>query len=239
LLTQRAGHCEHFATATVLLLRAAGIPARYAVGYSVQERRGAEWIVRERHAHAWCLAWLDGAWRDVDHTPAGWSELEAARAGGWEKVSDLWSDAWFKFSQWRWGKGEWKQYLIWLVVPLIGIAVWRLMAQKQWNRSRQIAGRAEGRGVASGMDSEFFAVEKALAARGLERVEDETPRAWSRRLASADPELGRELAPIIEAHYRLRFDPSGLSGREREEFAAGVKRLLVRTASVPTAPVRS
>lgn len=232
LLTNRAGHCEHFATATVLLLRAAGIPARYAVGYSVQERRGAEWIVRERHAHAWCLAWLDGAWRDIDHTPAGWSDLEAARAGGWEKVSDLWSDAWFKFSQWRWGKGEWKQHLIWLVVPLIGIAVWRLMAQKQWNRSRQIAGRAEGRGVASGMDSEFFALEKALAARGLERLEDETPMAWSRRLASSDLELAHELAPIIEAHYRLRFDPSGLSDRERGEFAADVRRLLARIESV-------
>ena len=37
----RAGHCEYFATATVLLLRAAGIPARYATGYSVQEVESA------------------------------------------------------------------------------------------------------------------------------------------------------------------------------------------------------
>ena len=33
LLRTRSGHCEYFATATVLLLRQLGIPARYAVGY--------------------------------------------------------------------------------------------------------------------------------------------------------------------------------------------------------------
>ena len=43
----RAGHCEYFATATVLLLRAAGVPARYATGYSVQE-----WSPLERTG--WC-----------------------------------------------------------------------------------------------------------------------------------------------------------------------------------------
>ncbi|MCP4043852.1 MAG: transglutaminase domain-containing protein, partial [Gammaproteobacteria bacterium] len=37
LLTKRQGHCEYFASATVLLLRAAGIPARYATGFSAQE----------------------------------------------------------------------------------------------------------------------------------------------------------------------------------------------------------
>src|SRR5207245_9703541 len=47
-LRSRAGHCEYFATATVLLLRAAGVPARYAVGFSVQEggRREQRWTVR-------------------------------------------------------------------------------------------------------------------------------------------------------------------------------------------------
>src|SRR5262249_6898767 len=48
LLTSRAGHCEYFASATVLLLRSAGIPARYTVGYSAHEWSPIErrWIVR-------------------------------------------------------------------------------------------------------------------------------------------------------------------------------------------------
>ncbi|MBI2561834.1 MAG: transglutaminase domain-containing protein [candidate division NC10 bacterium] len=58
LLRRRSGHCEYFATATVLLLRAAGVPARYGVGYSVQEWSALErrWVVRARHAHSWTLA---------------------------------------------------------------------------------------------------------------------------------------------------------------------------------------
>ncbi len=37
LLTSHCGHCEYFATATVLLLREAGIPARYVTGYGIPE----------------------------------------------------------------------------------------------------------------------------------------------------------------------------------------------------------
>ena len=55
LLRRRSGHCEYFATGTVLLLRAAGVPARYATGYSVQEwsRLEQRYVVRARHAHSW------------------------------------------------------------------------------------------------------------------------------------------------------------------------------------------
>lgn len=221
LARDRAGHCEHFATATTLLLRAAGVPSRYAVGYSVQEKRGEEWVVRQRHGHAWCLAWMDGAWRDVDLTPPDWSKTEEQRANGWERLKDRWSDFWFAFSQWRWGKGEWKQYLIWLVLPLLVIALWRLMAGKQWNRSRK-SGELEKRGPVPGIDSEFYLVERALAARGLERHAEETPVAWVRRITAVDPQLGRTLPPMLNAHYRLRFDPEGLDDGARQIFRRAV-----------------
>jgi len=55
LLKDRSGHCEYFATATVLLLRELKIPARYAVGYAVHEHSGNGYVVRQRDAHAWCL----------------------------------------------------------------------------------------------------------------------------------------------------------------------------------------
>jgi len=68
----RAGHCEYFATATVLLLRTAGIPSRYASGYAVEEFSYLEnaYLVRKRHAHAWALAYIDGQWQIYDTTPA-------------------------------------------------------------------------------------------------------------------------------------------------------------------------
>src|SRR5208283_1108864 len=60
LKTTHTGHCQYFATATVLLLRQAGMRARYVTGYAVPEsaRHGDTYLVRGRHAHAWALAWL-------------------------------------------------------------------------------------------------------------------------------------------------------------------------------------
>lgn len=62
LTSAREGHCEYFATATTLLLRASGIPARYAVGYAVRERanNAGEYYLRGTHAHSWCRAYLGG-----------------------------------------------------------------------------------------------------------------------------------------------------------------------------------
>lgn len=234
----KAGHCEYFATATVLLLRSAGIPARYAVGYSVQERKDHEWIVRERHAHAWCIAWINGAWRDIDTTPANWGDIESQRANAWEKWKDAWSGLWFKFSQWRWGKGEWKEYLIWLVVPLILIAGWRLMAQKQWNRSQRDGGARRGREPARGLDSEFYQIEKVLTARGLARHPEETLAAWTRRVVSSGPAGADQLSALLQVHYRLRFDPAGLAEGEREQFRARVNEWLERQEAATATAVK-
>jgi protein-glutamine gamma-glutamyltransferase len=71
LFTRKTGYCEHFATALTLLLRASGIPARLVTGFS-----GADWngiggyyVVRQRFAHAWTEAFLDGKWVSLDATP--------------------------------------------------------------------------------------------------------------------------------------------------------------------------
>jgi maltooligosyltrehalose synthase len=92
LLEEKAGHCEYFATATTLLLRAAGEKARYVVGFSVQEKhpKTGEYLLRGTHAHAWCRVWNEqtGRWINVDTTPPTWvgeSSLgdERIRGAGW------------------------------------------------------------------------------------------------------------------------------------------------------------
>lgn len=231
LLKTHAGHCEYFATATVMLLREAGIPARYAVGYSVQEKKGDQWIVRERHAHAWCLAWVDGAWREVDNTPASWVVAEATRASWWETISDDWSRVWFEFSKWRWGDGGWKRYLIWLVVPLLGLAGWRLMSQKQWSRARQKSDANSSMLTRPGMDSEFFLVERRLLELGLERHEAETLSAWLKRIKREGTLDSENLAELLAMHYRLRFDPAGLGVEQRAVLRSQSTEWLERSAS--------
>jgi transglutaminase-like putative cysteine protease len=55
LFESRRGFCEHIATATAILLRLQGIPARVATGYVPSERDpiSGVWISRARDAHAW------------------------------------------------------------------------------------------------------------------------------------------------------------------------------------------
>ncbi|MEM9553886.1 MAG: DUF3488 and transglutaminase-like domain-containing protein [Acidobacteriota bacterium] len=72
LFTYRSGHCEYFATAMVLMLRAEGIPARFVTGFLGAEQNRLEgfYVVRQRNAHAWVEAWTDdGGWRVYDPTP--------------------------------------------------------------------------------------------------------------------------------------------------------------------------
>ena len=72
LFDARAGFCEHYATSFVLLMRAAGLPARVVTGYQGGERHpDGYWTVRQGDAHAWAEVWLDGeGWRRVDPTQA-------------------------------------------------------------------------------------------------------------------------------------------------------------------------
>ncbi len=69
----RRGYCEHYASALVTLMRAAGIPARALTGYQGGEFNpsGNYFIVRQSDAHAWAEVWLaQRGWVRVDPTAA-------------------------------------------------------------------------------------------------------------------------------------------------------------------------
>ncbi len=71
---KQEGHCERFASAVAVLLRAKGIPARVAVGYIAVEKNelGKFYNIRAKHAHAWTEAYFeDMGWTIVDGTPFG------------------------------------------------------------------------------------------------------------------------------------------------------------------------
>lgn len=73
LFERKAGYCEHFSSAFVVLMRAAGIPARVVTGYAggVRNPLGGYWLVRQSDAHAWAEVWLAGrGWVRVDPTAA-------------------------------------------------------------------------------------------------------------------------------------------------------------------------
>ena len=68
------GYCVHFATAAAVLLRAAGILARYVEGYMVHCNAGENAVVFNQDAHAWAEYYdiRTGVWRILEVTPADW-----------------------------------------------------------------------------------------------------------------------------------------------------------------------
>jgi transglutaminase-like putative cysteine protease len=73
LFDTRRGFCEHYASAFVVLMRAAGVPARVVTGYQGGEVNPVDGYltVRQSDAHAWAEVWLAGeGWRRVDPTAA-------------------------------------------------------------------------------------------------------------------------------------------------------------------------
>jgi len=73
LFETRAGFCEHYSSAFVVLMRALDIPARVVTGYQGGEANPADdyWIVRQADAHAWAEVWLEGkGWVRIDPTSA-------------------------------------------------------------------------------------------------------------------------------------------------------------------------
>ncbi len=77
LFNRKQGHCEYFASALALMLRAVGIPTRLVSGYKGGEKNqytGA-FVVEQRHAHAWVEAYVRDTWCTFDPTPASRDDM--------------------------------------------------------------------------------------------------------------------------------------------------------------------
>ncbi|MSQ55674.1 MAG: transglutaminase domain-containing protein [Betaproteobacteria bacterium] len=230
LTRSKSGHCEYFAAASVLMLRAAGVPARYATGFAALEYSELEgaWVVRARHAHAWTRAWVDGRWIDVDNTPASWFAEEAGGAPLWQPLSDF-----FRWGSYRWSQrdqgGQTSDWWYALVAALFAFLAWRVVKGR---RSAALAAQASGAASRrwQGEDSEFYALERAIAERYGVRAAGETHAAWLSRVKPDDAIWSKALQALA-LHQRYRFDPQGLQEGER-----AVLRALTRPLATASSP---
>ncbi|MGC6582685.1 MAG: transglutaminase-like domain-containing protein [Akkermansiaceae bacterium] len=128
----KEGHCEYFASATALLLRRAGIPTRYVVGYALEEKGNdpQEWIVRGKHAHAWTQAYLGGTWVD-EAKPDAKEPVWRCRGGEWVEI-DLTPPDWLSETQpsrsWTRKLADWWQkarpdLIVWFAGPIVSVVV--------------------------------------------------------------------------------------------------------------------
>ncbi len=74
----KKGHCSLYASAMTLLLREAGVPARYCTGFSIYPKSvsGNTTVLKEKNLHAWVEIYLDDiGWITFDPTSAAVSGM--------------------------------------------------------------------------------------------------------------------------------------------------------------------
>jgi transglutaminase-like putative cysteine protease len=228
LLRKKAGYCEYFASAAVVLLRAQGIPARYVKGVRVRPESfvGGHYVVRESDAHAWIEAYVAGrGWVEEDPTPPGdYSALHAESAPGpfdevWESLRGHVAAAWAMIGQGSWaGLGVWLSEIVgvlWRFLkanPLVASAVLLVFALSgglrpsvRWIR-RWLSRRRQRASAA--LDSPTIPSELIALLRHVERL-------WMRRGHSRPPTRGlREHLDVLPRE--------ALTQAEREATAAVV-----------------
>lgn len=234
LTNAKRGHCEYFATAATLLLREAGVPARYCVGYSVMEKdvdRG-EFVIRGLHGHAWSRVWdaERKTWTDYDPTPAGWLDMET----GGEAKSMWFADGYQRFREdfFLWRNRPANRIGASIFMWLFGGTVSFFVARRLW-RSKLVVG-GDSATIAQGARTPLHDLEKQ-ARRILGPRPPGTPfAAWLRGLAGRFVPAG-ELDEALALHQRLRFDPSppGTATENRlRSLAAGLADS-IRRAKAP------
>ena len=232
LTDRKAGHCEYFASATALMLRHLGIPSRYVVGYSVQEWNESlsMYIVRQRHAHAWATAYINGQWVVVDTTPSQWLSLEETQTGMLQPVWDFFSNNQFRFQIWRNEQRledyQTELYIIGFILAII--LIWRIATSEQVIIKKE-SSAANLSFDTTGEDSPFFQVEEQLTTIGLCRSRSELMSKWLLRIEHP------ELLPMLITHNRWRFDPNGISMQDQQILLSQVQEWLTEN----TTPVTS
>jgi protein-glutamine gamma-glutamyltransferase len=242
LFDTRRGFCEHYAGAFVVLLRAAGIPARVVTGYQGGEINpsGDYMIVRDSDAHAWTEALLDGVWQRFDPTAAVApsrieSGLGAALPQG-EPVPYLarLDMTWLKDLRLRWDavNYQWQR-------GVVGFNVQRqqdvlrdlgLDRARPWQIVALVAMIAIGWGLAvlglaqvrharrDPAQATWTRLGRRLARAGLPRRPDEGPLAYVQRAALRWPQWSGLLRRIGENYALLRYGPR--DGKQNERLGA-------------------
>lgn len=205
LLYSRQGHCEFFATATTLLLRAANIPARYNVGYAVHEFSNLEnrYIARARDAHSWATAYVNGRWHIIDTTPPAWIFIESQDEPWWIGMTDIYSWLKFLYSDWKNIEGDEEfNFYPYVLGILFIILILRLKSLQQFKRFvTSMNKKPDHNNVESVINTLIQHIEKYYP----NRMPGETVAGWIGRIGLSPDYY--DLGNIIKLYYQSRFDP--------------------------------
>ena len=206
----RRGHCEYFATAACLLLREAGIPTRYAIGFAVCEFDGkrGEWVVRGLHGHAWTRVWDEstGLWLDFDPTPASWLKAETGEGSSLQWLFDWVGRLNEDFALWR--SRPLNRWLVSGTMILLGTAGLLFIVRRLWKSKRQVGPRGvRGKAAGATVSTPLHRLEKTAAKHLAPRLQGQPFGDWLAGLGESLTD-SNVLTEAIELHQRLRFDPA-------------------------------
>lgn len=230
LFDYQRGFCEHFSAAFVVLMRAAGVPARVVTGYQGGERNPVDdtWVIRQSDAHAWAEVWLEKrGWVRVDPTAASVparieQNLAAAVPVGeplpWMSRAGL---DWLREVRYRWWavSNAWNQWILGYNPQLQRDFLEKLgMQAPDWRKMTAALAIACGamllaltgwmlwrRPRLDPAQRQWLRFSRRLARRGLPRQTWEGPNDYARRAAFALPACAAEISAIARIYAELRY----------------------------------
>jgi hypothetical protein len=230
----QAGHCEYFASAMALMLRARGVPARVVNGYRLGPwiPEGGYFRVSQNEAHSWVEYWHEGRWATSDPTPQGavaaisqtqglktlerWVDAIRYR---WDRYVVRFSDqdqlagfSWlqgqFQSWEWRW-KAPSKAAQGALALAVLAWLFWR--SRSRWRPAH------EGPGQIRALRALLRHTRKSVPIGP-----GDTARSWLLRLAALRPERQEALQQLADAIEAQTYGPghAAASALAKAEAAA-------------------
>ena len=244
LFETKAGFCQHFSASFVVLMRAAGIPARVVTGYAGGYRNpfGDYWIVLRSDAHAWAEVWIQGrGWIRVDPTAAVAPEriydtvadrapamglLGGLGAPAWNARDWLrrnWNDLVLGFDADRQSrllspiglkKVEGRQLAMLFSLAAVLALLWMVWLSSRGQRDPDPVLRA------------WHRLDKRYRRLGLEREPYETASGWVERIALTRPDVAAKLDELSHRFAKWRYadpEPGTHSAQARKQLIRALR----------------
>lgn len=209
LFESRKGYSEYFGSAMAVLLRAAGVPARLAVGYAPGEltERGT-FLVRDADSHGWTEVYFPGyGWIEFEPTPGHQSPSLVVPTpepptpsnpgrfqGPFEEEDSFESDrsrgsGAFRSPSWYFRAAG---YAPWAALPL-AVALLAWLAWRRWL------------GPPPGIEAAFRRLGLLAVLTGAGPQPAHTPYEFARHLARRVPAADTDVRTVVDLYVRARY----------------------------------
>lgn len=211
LFSGHRGGDVHFATAAVLMMRAAGIPARYAEGYLAAAGGDlGEVEVRQKDEHAWAEIYLEGfGWVPIETVPGKGEPATAVLKADYGEVEEVENTSvWRELTLKEIADGALEilknvvRTILKIVLAVILLCLGVILVL--FIRNYIIRLLAKNDDSEKSLEKMLKPLFRAAEAAGIRREKDEGMRAYAERIDKLLP-LKYHLAPAVDAAYAVSY----------------------------------